>query len=84
MDVSDHDYPGGWFGESWGAPVCDPVNHKPTPVGEVCLMCKEPIAADDQGLTIPHASMEGIELRSMHIDCFLKNVGVDRTRPPFG
>lgn len=72
-----HGYPGGWFGESWGAPVCDYANHMPTPVGEECLMCEAVFTADDQGLTIPHASQAGVELRSMHIACFLKNVGVE-------
>jgi hypothetical protein len=75
--MSDHGYPGGWFGESWGAPVCDPVRHKPTPVGELCVFCEGEILKTDQGLTIPHASAAGVGLRSMHIECFLKNIGVE-------
>lgn len=73
--MADDDYPGGWFGPSWGAQVCDPVRHKPTPIGEKCLDCREVFEAGDQGLTIPHASAEGVDLRSIHIACFMREIG---------
>jgi hypothetical protein len=73
------DYPGGWFGPSWGAPACDEGRHLGTPVGEECLMCDKRFVVGDQGLTMPHAGQNGVELRSVHLDCFLKNIGVEDT-----
>jgi hypothetical protein len=64
------EWPGGWFGESWGAPVCEPDRHRPTPVGQACLGCVVPIAEGDQGMLIP--SEEG--LTAHHLDCFLEIV----------
>lgn len=39
----------GWFGKSWGAPVCTPEDHRQTPEGEVCIYCGEPIEAHENG-----------------------------------
>jgi hypothetical protein len=71
--VSDN-YPGGWFGRSWGAPVCDPETHKPTPVGDRCTECLQEIEEDDQGMLIPFAGMTPAVLSSFHLDCFLKTI----------
>lgn len=60
-----------WFGDSWGAPVCDPEHQTETPVGEVCTLCGEPVTAGDQGLMVPHVP-GGI--LPQHIDCFLAQV----------
>ena len=46
-------YPGGWFGKSWGAPVCEPDRHKPTPVDTACTRCTLEIRDDDDGMAIP-------------------------------
>lgn len=43
----------GWFGQSWGAPICSPEMHRPTPAGEACAYCSEAIARDDQGIITP-------------------------------
>ena len=40
-----------WFGESWGASVCQ-GEHVDTPVGVLCAHCDEPIAEGDQGVMI--------------------------------
>ena len=42
-----------WFGESWGAPVNETVEHAETPVGELCSRCTGPIKAEDRGVIIP-------------------------------
>lgn len=42
-----------WFGESWGAPLCEATEHVQTPVGEPCTLCGEAIAAKDQGVVMP-------------------------------
>lgn len=68
------EYPGGWFGESWGAPVCEPDRHMPTPVGDKCVDCAQLITADDRGMIIPFAGMTPPVLESHHLDCFLRIV----------
>ena len=74
--TEEDEYPGGWFGPSWGALVCDPARHRPTPVGERCLDCDEVFVDDDQGLTIPGVRDGAVNLRSIHIGCFLREIGV--------
>lgn len=64
----------GWFGKSWGAPVCEPATHAPTPVGEPCLWCDEPIVADDDGVLIVHLADNGPSLRPQHIECFERSI----------
>lgn len=71
-------YPGGWFGESWGAPACDPDRHKPTPVGDQCISCAQDILDGDQGMIIPFAGMRPAVLGAHHLDCFLREIGVPR------
>jgi hypothetical protein len=49
--VPDGPAPGGspFFGERWDAPAVEDAVQVPTPVGEVCQYCGEPIAAGDRG-----------------------------------
>lgn len=74
-----------WFGESWGAPVCDPRAHIETPVGRACYghghMHEERssvIEPDDQGVSLPFYSTAGVIQIAYHLDCWLHEVGVDR------
>lgn len=39
-----------FFGEPWPAPVCEQGSMVPTPVGELCGLCVEPIEPDHQGV----------------------------------
>lgn len=57
----------GWFGTSWGAPVCAREDHIETPVGEACLHCGEVIVEGDQGIT----DMQG---NPMHIECHMRGI----------
>jgi hypothetical protein len=68
------EYPGGWFGESWGAPVCVPERHLPVPTGQPCVECTQPVQETDQGLLIPYANDGGWELTAYHLPCFLATV----------
>lgn len=68
------DYPGGWFGPSWGAPVCDEADHLPTPVGDRCIECMSLITDDDQGMLIPFADMTPMVLGAYHLMCFLATI----------
>jgi hypothetical protein len=71
-----------WFGESWGAPVCDPRTHVDTPVGSACWghahmhgpLRPKAIEDGDQGVTIPGPDGPG----AYHLDCWLHEVGADR------
>lgn len=74
--MGEDDYPGGWFGPSWGAPVCDTARHIPTPLGEECLDCKGVFVDGDQGLTIPGVHDGVADLRSIHIACFWREMGI--------
>lgn len=71
----------GWFGESWGAPACDPETFVPTPVGWRCIghahmhnaLRPERIEDGDQGVTMPGPG----GLVAYHLDCWLHEVGAD-------
>jgi len=66
-----------WFGESWGAPVCEPEEHIETPVGEPCGYCDEPIAEGDIGFRMPFVSdPSGIGHMDAHHACLLRVIGV--------
>ncbi len=73
-----------WFGESWGAPVCDPDDHVEPPVGMPCARCDRAIIEDDQGVFLPLLTMKvepdvagvlEVEVQPWHLDCFLRSVG---------
>jgi hypothetical protein len=78
-----------WFGESWGAPVCDPRARIEPPVGMACighphLHEDRPVAIlpDDQGVTMPHLSGDGlVGTVAYHLDCWLHEIGADRLVP---
>jgi hypothetical protein len=74
-----------WFGESWGAPVCDPRTHVDTPVGRPCAghghmhgpLRPEAIEDGDQGVTVPWLGVPRERL-VYHLDCWLHEVGADQ------
>jgi hypothetical protein len=57
-----------WFGESWGAPVCEDAEHVATPVGCECFECEL-----DQGFMLP----------TVWPDQFVGTVGEDGVLPKF-
>lgn len=73
-----------WFGEAWPspenpAPVCDPLSHMPTPVGQDCTVCHQPIQDGDRGVYIPLLGEIWTKPGApWHLNCFLDNVGVPR------
>ena len=69
-----------WFGESWGAPVCEPAQHTATPTGEPCAeLCGDPIEERDQGFLIPllREDREPV-LLAYHRMCFLRTIIPDK------
>jgi len=76
-----------WFGESWGAPVCEPQTHIETPVGMPCAGHEHlhpdsrvgRIVEGSQGITIPYLDGKGgITTIAFHLACWLHEVGADR------
>jgi hypothetical protein len=55
-----------WFGESWGAPVCEPEQHTTTPVDHVCVECDKLIESGDTGFVM--------QSNAYHRVCFLRTV----------
>jgi hypothetical protein len=70
MATQPDEYPGGWFGESWGAPVCDEMRHLPVPLDQTCPECNKGIRLNDNGMIFP--GPEG--LLAYHRLCFLRTV----------
>lgn len=67
-----------WFGESWGAPICQHAPHAETPVGEPCDDgCGEPIRDGDQGYLVPllREREEPVYL-AHHRACWLRSIGL--------
>lgn len=64
-----------WFGESWGAPVCEPENEVPIPLGWICESCGVAFAEGDRGVTLVYYDEEGRRDFPLHLDCLLDSVG---------
>lgn len=78
-DVEEDNYAGGWFGESWGAPICEEEeHHRETPTGQLCMDCAMVIVEGDQGLLIPGGKLldEVIvyTIDPIHIECFRREL----------
>jgi len=66
-----------WFGESWGAPICDPADHADTPTGQACARCEKPIEPGAQGLLVLHVGdIKPPERLPWHLDCWLESLGI--------
>lgn len=64
-----------WFGPSWGAPVCDPRAHIPTPVRMSCEGCLQEITGDENGVTYPYWDGGTTVVRiAYHRECNLRHV----------
>ncbi len=62
-----------FFGDRWDAPQVDPpATQVPTPVGQACLHCAEPIAAGDRGLLRLAVRVEGAAVEPVHMECDLR------------
>ncbi len=58
----------------WGPALDGDVAFVPTPVGEKCIQCQEPIADSDSGLLMPFLSEAGPREVAEHRECFLRGV----------
>ena len=75
-----------WFGESWGAPICDPERHVHAPLGDAgkppwnCGGCREPFKAGDQGIVMDYLGAPGdpIEEIAYHRRCLAIALGLEK------
>ncbi len=58
-----------FFGEPWGAPICDDLEQADVPVGQECGWCGEAIVFDDYGLLLPGP----IEV-AYHYPCYMRTI----------
>lgn len=64
-----------WFGETWGAPVCNTADHVATPVGKNCLDCGGPIYPHSRGLIVPYVQGDfTCTNEPHHTECFLQDI----------
>lgn len=68
-----------FFGEKWDAPMADPpAEQVPTPVGQKCLWCDEPIVEGDRGILTGVVQMRnGVTVGNtepVHMECQLRQV----------
>ncbi len=67
-----------WFGESWGAPICDEDYHVETPVGQKCLSSGKTINEDDRGFVMVSGNEdETFDRKPVLFDEFMKMIGVN-------
>lgn len=72
----------GWFGPPWPSDVCYGEDgrlredmRKPTPFGEDCVLCTEPIEPGQSGRAVPHLGDDGkATIRHAHKECVLREV----------
>lgn len=65
-----------YFGQPEDAPVYEHAERAPTPVGQLCVHCIDPIGPDDQGFLIPYLGVADPSLweAPWHRACWLWNV----------
>lgn len=70
----------GYFGEYWDVPATELLDRLPTPVGEKCLDCGEPIVLGEQGYIMPCILDQDehgrwiTDFRPIHRECQLLSV----------
>ncbi len=64
-----------FFGRRYGAPAYEGMEQAPTPVGEACGWCKEPIGLMDDGWLIPYLGKPGDPpMLPYHRACQLRSI----------
>lgn len=66
----------GWFGESWGAPVCNETEHTDTPEGP-CTYCEEDFTETSQGILLPFSGgPDSPPELPYHHACLMQTLGI--------
>jgi len=63
-----------YFGKPYDAPVYIAVNCAPTPVGQQCLWCGEPIGLRDAGFMLPFVGDDKVSEVPYHRACLLREI----------
>jgi mannose-6-phosphate isomerase-like protein (cupin superfamily) len=73
-----------WFGEPWGARICDTAPQVSTPVGAPCFLCPEPIEQDDREFVVPTFSRSAAYAVTYR-GCFIQSLlGYENGAAPSG
>jgi hypothetical protein len=64
-----------WFGESWGAPVCDEGEQVEVPLDWLCERCGVEFGEGDQGVVLVCYEKEETRDYPLHLFCLLDSVG---------
>lgn len=67
---------GDHFSWTWRPPL-RASDEIPAPIGEPCLLCSEPIQAEDCGVFMIHMAIDGDAYRAWHLGCFRSALGVE-------
>jgi hypothetical protein len=72
-----------WFGQHWGAPCCDLTSAGPTPTGEPCCLCQQPIRAGDNGFLVLYFGFrEPAHTRPVHYACEVQHITDPKPNKP--
>lgn len=66
-----------WFGPSWGAQICSPLNEVEAPIGSFCRgMCSKAIQPGEPGITLPLLGPldQPPERVPYHLVCFMAEI----------
>lgn len=64
-----------FFGDPWPSGICDDGEQVDTPIGQECLLCGDPIMADDQGSFTHAVILHHVRPhRPVHRECSLREV----------
>jgi hypothetical protein len=63
-----------FFGEPWPSGICDDGKQVPTPIGEACVLCAEPIVAGDRGSFMVSLGFARPHGGPVHRECSLRSV----------
>ncbi len=69
-----------WFGESWGAPVCQPEDHVAGLPDAPCTCCNRAFVEGDIGVIVPLIGGPGDPKDvGYHHACFMESLGLSKS-----
>jgi hypothetical protein len=71
-----------WFGPTWGAPVNDPADEIPVPVGKMCARDDGLFNNGDRGVAVPYMGIEESSVLYYHLKCWFDELGIDYPPKP--
>jgi hypothetical protein len=75
ISVTTPEWVGTFFGDPWPSGICDEGTQVETPLGVLCLLCREPIQVFDQGSFMASAlGLHDAGPQPVHRECSLRSV----------